>query len=194
MNRAIDLQSHTSSIIRPESDLERKLLASTEFQEGMEWGKPRFGHPEGKVLYHVREVLDNVDKATKCPDTRERLRLVALVHDTFKYQEAQYQVPRPWEHNHARLAKQFMKDKTNDQNLLDLIEYHDEAYFVWRNLFLEQYQARGKERLQHFKARFEGRLQEYYLFFKCDTRTGDKNQAPLVWFESAMFGIDLVRF
>jgi len=194
MNRAIDQITLTTTLLSPESDLERELLKTDEFQQGLEWGKPRFGHPEGKVLFHVREVLDNVNRLKISPETRERLRLVALTHDTFKYEEAQYSHPRCWEQNHAKLAANFMQERMNDVKLLKLLEFHDEAYYIWRNLFLEQYQAKGKERLQAFKNRFEDQLQEYYLFFKCDTRTGDKNQAPLVWFESAMDGIALVNF
>jgi hypothetical protein len=34
--------------------------------------------------------------------------------------------------------------------------------------------------------------QMYYLFFKCDTQTGDKTQAPLKWFEQNVSGIDIV--
>ncbi|MBN8527534.1 MAG: hypothetical protein J0M02_19550, partial [Planctomycetes bacterium] len=31
-------------------------------------------------------------------------------------------------------------------------------------------------------------LQLYYLFFKCDTQSGDKTQAPLKWFEKTIEG------
>lgn len=48
-------------LIKPETELERELLHTPEFQVGMCWGEPRFGHPEGKVGLHVREVLDNID-------------------------------------------------------------------------------------------------------------------------------------
>jgi len=35
-------------------------------------------------------------------------------------------------------------------------------------------------------------MQLFYLFFKCDTLTGDKTLAPLTWFEEHVTGIDLV--
>ena len=35
-------------------------------------------------------------------------------------------------------------------------------------------------------------LQLYYLFFKCDTQTGDKTQAPLKWFEREVPGIEVM--
>ena len=40
---------------------------------------------------------------------------------------------------------------------------------------------------------FDGNMQLYYLFFKCDTSTGDKNPAPMKWFEKTMKGIDVVQ-
>ena len=71
------------NLIRPVSDLEISLLKLSEFRYGMLWGEPRFGHPEGKVAYHVREVLDNVEKVALPESDLAKLRLIALVHDTF---------------------------------------------------------------------------------------------------------------
>lgn len=193
MNRAIETLTLTSNILQPETEVEQKILACPDVQEGLQWGKPRFGHPEGKVLLHVREVLNNIDVLSISAEHRARLRLVALSHDTFKFREAQYAHPRKWHNNHAHMARKFMEQYTDDAKLLTLIEYHDEAYYIWRNLFLEKFQSRGKERLEEFKAKFANNIQEYYLFFKCDTRTGDKNQAPLVWFESAIPEITTVQ-
>ena len=44
-------------MLKPETELEVRLLENPLFQEGLNWGKPRFGHPEGKVGLHVRDVL-----------------------------------------------------------------------------------------------------------------------------------------
>ena len=49
-------------------------------------------------------------------------------------------------------------------------------------------------RLQKLLKTLDDRLQLYYLFFKCDTATGDKNQAPLKWFEQAIPNIDIKNF
>jgi hypothetical protein len=40
--------------------------------------------------------------------------------------------------------------------------------------------------------KMENSLQLFYLFFKCDTLTGDKTLAPLTWFEEHVTGIELV--
>ena len=65
-NPQTDIET-VAALLRPETDLERRLLAQPDFQRGLHWGLPRFGHPEGKILYHIREVLDNVDKLKVSP-------------------------------------------------------------------------------------------------------------------------------
>jgi hypothetical protein len=44
--------------------------------------------------------------------------------------------------------------------------------------------------LEELLRRVGGFIQLYYLFFKCDTQTGDKNQASLKWFEQKNPGIE----
>ena len=68
-----------------ETPLERSIAADPEWQAGVVWGVPRAGHLEGPVMYHIADVLTNIDHA--CPSVTERrmLRLIALLHDTFKY-------------------------------------------------------------------------------------------------------------
>lgn len=170
-------------IIRPETAQERHLLQLPEFRHGLCWGEPRFGHPEGKVVFHVREVLQNIDRI---PDldasSRQDLRLIALAHDTFKYAEDRSR-PRNWHLHHGRIARRFMEAHTDNQVVLDIIELHDDAYYAWlaeRYEWREDVQPRTLSSLMQSVAHC---AQLYYLFFKCDTRTGDKTQAPLKWFE-----------
>jgi len=108
--------------------------------------------------------------------------------------EEQFAHPRSLNQNHAVIARKFFSEYTNDPLILDLIEFHDAAYYAWRNLFLYQKEEKGKHRIEHLKTLFKDNLQTYYLFFKCDTRTGDKNQAPIKWFEKEFRDIDLVQF
>jgi len=74
-----------------------------------------------------------------------------------------------------------------------VIELHDEAYYSWRCQYLYHNQAAGEKRLAQLLERLGDNLQLYYLFFKCDTRTGDKIQAPLQWFEQNIVGIEIVE-
>lgn len=177
----------------PENDLEKQLLKAPAFVRGLHWGVPRYGHPEGEIYKHVREVLDNVDKLNVTPEARRKLRLVSFSHDTFKYLEDK-SMPRDWTRHHGILARRFMEKYIDDQVLLDIIEYHDEAYFSWRCIHLFHQTTEGTRRLNNLMSRLGDDLQLYYLFFKCDTLTGDKNLAPIAWFETIVKDIDIVEF
>jgi len=177
-------------LLVPETDLERGLVALPEFQHGLFWGEPRFGHPEGKVALHVREVLDNISAIPDLsPLDRSRLRLIALAHDTFKHAESRSR-PRDWTKHHGMLARRFMEAYTSDTVVLDVIETHDDAYYKWLS---QRRRSSPHSQLDSLVSRVGHCLQLYYLFFKCDTQTGDKIQAPLRWFEQVADGIEVVN-
>ncbi|MFZ2897297.1 MAG: hypothetical protein WA004_01670 [Saprospiraceae bacterium] len=175
-------ESEIEPLLGPETELEETLLRLPEFRFGLMWGEPRFGHPEGKVILHVREVMDNIDRLDIAPAHRLRLRLVALVHDTFKYLEDKSS-PRDWSRHHAPIARRFLEAYTDDQGVLDVIELHDEAYYAWRAIHLYRNIEEGESRFQRLLHRLGDNRDLYFHFFKCDTETGDKNQAPLRWVE-----------
>lgn len=170
-------------LLLPETPLESFLIGTPEFQVGLDWGLPRFGHPEGKVGLHVRDVLDNVDGIAADPQTRQRLRLVALSHDTFKYKE--FHLGRRIKH-HGLLAREFMENLVDDPLLLDVVELHDEAFYAWRHAKLEADLVKANQRLDKIASRIGEDIGFFYSFFKCDTQTGDKVQAPLYWFEGVL--------
>jgi hypothetical protein len=178
-------------ILKPENKEEADLLASPEVQEGMHWGRPRYGHPEGEVFRHVREVLDNIEQVVVPAEERAILRLVAFIHDAFKYIEPKGS-PRDWSKHHSLLAAQFMEKRGANSTLLKLIAWHDEAYYIWRMMYPYQQPIQGQVRLEHLLHVLENDLQLYYIFFKCDTSTGDKNSAPLKWFEKSVKDINLI--
>ncbi len=178
--------------LAPESDLEKRFLQDDAFLKGLFWGKPRFGHPEGKVILHIREVLDNVDKLQLSEKDRYYLRIATFVHDTFKYKEDR-STPRDWSKHHSILARQFLEQYTSDALLLNLVELHDEAYYIWQLFQLKRNPSQGQKRLDLLREKMNGGMQLYYLFFKCDTSTGDKTLAPLKWFENTISGIELVQ-
>lgn len=171
-------------LLKPETPLEAALLQDTALRQGLLWGEPRFGHPEGKVGLHVREVLDNIDLIKDIDThTRAQLRLIALSHDAFKYQEYRGH-PRDWSRHHGRIARVFMENYTTDLAVLDVIETHDDAYYAWLSTKHEHFQQENPHKALPFLLQRMGYcLQLYYLFFKCDTQTGDKTQASIKWFE-----------
>ena len=44
-----------------ETAVEHQIVADPEWQRGVLWGTPRPGHPEGQVVHHIEDVLQNVD-------------------------------------------------------------------------------------------------------------------------------------
>jgi hypothetical protein len=182
-----------SAELRPETELERAFLRDPEFRIGLGWGVPRFGHPEGAIYRHIQEVNANIDRLPISQDCRRRLRIINFVHDTFKFKEDKSR-PRDWSRHHAIFARDFLSRYVSDPALLTITELHDEAYYVWRLRHLYQQIDQAEARLQKLYERVGEHMQLYYLFFKCDTCTGDKNPAPLVWFEATFRGIEVVQF
>jgi hypothetical protein len=181
------------SILRPENDLELAMLQDPLFLEGLDWGLPRYGHPEGEIYRHIAEVLENINKIKLDAESRRILRAVAYAHDTFKHAEHKGS-PRDWTRHHSVLAAQFLAKYTDDPSILNITELHDEAYYSWRMEYLYHQYDEGQARLKRLLERIQGDIQLYYLFFKCDTRTGDKTQAPVKWFEQSIRNIEIVEF
>ena len=193
MKNALQVESVIESLLGPETDLEKQLIHHPEFKKGLQWGTPRYGHPEGKVLYHIAEVFSNIEKLNISAHTRQQLRLITLVHDTFKHLEDR-STPRDWSKHHAVIARQFAEQFISDSQVLNVIELHDEAYYSWRLEHMFQQTQAGQSRMQNLLSKIKDFKQLYYLFFKCDTQTGDKNQNPVRWFERTVKDIDIVYF
>ena len=94
----IDVDFETE--LGPETELERIMLQQPEFLQGLLWGVPRYGHPEGEIYKHIKEVLENIDGFDLDDLSRQRLRAVAFAHDTFKYIEDKG-TPRDWSKHHS---------------------------------------------------------------------------------------------
>jgi hypothetical protein len=179
------------SILKVETDFERQLALAADVRQGLLWGEPRYGHPEGMVLYHIPEIFSNIDRLTPplSKIDRERLRIITLLHDAFKYREDKSQ-PRDWSKHHGILARQFAEKWTDDRSILDVLELHDEAYYCWRLEVLEEDLPTASQRFEMLFDRVGYCMQLFYAFFKCDTATGDKTQAPVKWFEKKGLAIE----
>jgi hypothetical protein len=191
MNRRFSRNIKLDFLLEPETKLESTLITVPEFRNGLLWGEPRYGHPEGMVAIHVREVLDNINQIPNLsPLLRNRLRLIALAHDAFKYKEDRSR-PRDWSKHHGLLARRFMESYIQDPEVLDIIEFHDDAYYTW--LCQHRSPSPNGQGLSALLGKVGYCLQPYYLFFKCDTQTGDKTQAPLRWFEQTAHDIEIIQ-
>lgn len=192
MSKAI-IESKIEEKLQPETDLEAQIIADPDFQAGLFWGKPRYGHPEGQIINHIPEVLANVDKLKISPEMRRKLRIITYVHDTFKHIEDKG-TPRDWSKHHGVYARKFLEKYVDEPLLLTVTEMHDEAYYSWRLFALYNHPEKGQERLDNLLNKVGAELQLFYLFFKCDTQTGDKIQTPVRWFEETVKGIEIMHF
>lgn len=170
-------------MITPETELEKQILADPELQKGLAWGKPRPGHPEGSVQLHVEEVLKNFDEAPKV--NREPLRLIALIHDSFKYKVDRTK-PRSGENHHGMIARRFAEKYITDKRTLDIIELHDEAYNAWSKGNRDGDWNKAERRAQKLIQRLDMSIYLYIAFYKADNETGDKQGENFSWFLDQM--------
>jgi HD domain len=168
--------------ITPANDTERRILADPDWQSGVAWGDPRPGHPEGRVGVHVEQVLANVERVAVDESDRERLRFVALIHDTFKHQVDRNR-PREGENHHAMIARRFAERYTSDAELLDVIELHDEAFNAWVKGDRGGNWDAAEARARRLRERLGASTGFYLRFYRADNETGSKDQTPLHWFE-----------
>jgi hypothetical protein len=174
---------------QPETDLERRVTAEPELLEGLAWGEPRAGHPEGPVGVHVSHLLQTLDRSGITGEQRECLRFMALVHDSFKYQVRE-RLPRFGENHHAMRARRFAERFTDDDRILAAIELHDRPYALWRKL-----QRRGKldERaFQRMLDRIRRDPELFLLFIELDGSTEGKRAEPIAWFRNELVKRGLV--
>ena len=159
-----------------ETPLEQRIVDDPAWQEGAAWGEPRPGHPEGAVVAHVADVLDNIERGGHAGRHREQLRVIALVHDAMKH--ASDGVRRVRGHHGVR-ARALAERHLDDPDVLDVVEWHDDAYRAWRA------KRGGDERARDLLARLGSpeRIRLFLDFYRADNATEGKSQEPLRWFE-----------
>ena len=166
----------------PESDLERALASDPDLLEGLAWGRPRSGHPEGSVGNHVAELLERIERWGIGGSRRADLRVLALVHDAFKG-SVHRGLPKSGENHHAMRARRFAERYISDERLLGVIELHDRPYGLWRRL-----QRTGRRDDHAFDTMLAGIADPelFLLFVELDSSTPGKRPEPVVWFREEM--------
>ena len=170
-------------IINPENGIETAICNDADFIKGVSYGKPRSGHPEGQVIYHIKEVLANIEKYYGDDTDRNDLRVIAIVHDTFKYKVDQNQ-PKAGENHHGMIARRFAEKFPIHQDVLTVIQMHDDAYNAWSkgNRRDDWYGAKKRAGNLINALQIENCLELYVKFYKCDNATGDKSSENYDWF------------
>ncbi len=166
----------------PETELERVVTDDPDLREGLAWGKPRRGHPEGTVGAHVADLLETIERWGETGKRREELRFLALVHDSMKY-EVNNLLPRTGANHHAARARRFAERYTSDERLLATIEQHDRPYSIWRKA-----QRKGRQD-DHALNEMIDKIPDLDLFLRfveLDGSTEGKNHEPIRWLKSEL--------
>jgi hypothetical protein len=162
---------------KPETTLERALSEDPVLQQGLAWGEPRRGHPEGSVGAHVADLLETIERWGEAGRRRQELRLLALVHDSLKNCVQNWR-PKTGENHHAMRARRFAEAYLDDERLLATIELHDRPYSLWRKM-----RRRGHLDEHAFSEMLE-RIPDLDLFLRfveLDGSTEGKNHEPIRW-------------
>ena len=171
-----------AELVQPETELERRVCADPAWVEGSLWGAPRSGHPEGTVALHVRDVLANVDRIAPLPDSdRERLRFIAIVHDSFKGAVDRSR-PKKGENQHGRIARRFAERYWDDLPALEVIELHDDAYIAWRCGDRSGDWDTARSMAQELLDRLGPNLALFMRFYRADNEVEGKSSEHREWF------------
>jgi len=172
----------------PEGPLESALVRDPQLLDGLAWGKPRKAHPEGRIGNHVADLLREIDAAGETGERRALLRVVALLHDSFKGEVTKW-LPRSGENHHAMRARRFAERFTDDERLLATIELHDRPYSIWRKM-------RRRRRLDgDALEEMLDRLPDHELFLRfveVDGASEAKDPEPIRWFRGELEQRDLL--
>lgn len=158
-----------------------KLMADPRYQKNIEYGEPRSGHPEGKVKYHIAELEGNLEKLVSFGVSEEeywKLKFLIHTHDTFKA-ESIPDSPIINPDSHASLGKKFASEFIDDEDLLNMIQFHDVNFALWK-----QFAATGAYDIQRFDDLLNT-IQDWNLFLMfiiIDGSTQGKDPDKIRWF------------
>jgi hypothetical protein len=160
------------------------VLADGRYKKNIEfeYERPHSGHPEGKVKYHIAELEANLEQLKHRLPTDEdywKLKFLINVHDTFKAEASQAGVQTVDPRSHESLARAFASEFTNDIDLLNIIQYHDENYTLWK-----QYTSMGYYDNEWFQFLLDT-IHNWDLFLAftiIDGNTKGKDIKKLAWF------------
>ena len=172
-------------MMNPHEQILAEIQADQRYQQNIQWGQPRPGHPEGAIRQHIQELEVNLEQLRPriSDDDVWKLRILIHTHDTFK-PEAQQDVPISHPRSHASLARQFLQEYISDDDLLAMVQLHDEPYALWHK------HRAGRNYDQRLDALFSA-IMDWDLFLTfliIDGCTAGKSREPLIWFFSRIDG------
>jgi hypothetical protein len=152
-----------------------KVLSDPRYLRNIEYVPPRSGHPEGKVKDHIADLEENLEKLSIHGISEDRywkLKFLIHIHDTLK---AEASPARP----HELLAREYASGFTDDPDLLNILEYHDFNFDLWR-----QFRATGSYDAGSLLALLDliVDLDLFLMFIIVDGSTKGKDPDKLGWF------------
>ncbi len=161
-------------------DVLEKIVSDPRYQSNINWGYVRPGHPEGTVRAHIGELERNLEALRHkiSEDYYWKLKILIHTHDTFK-PNAERGVPITHPNSHSSRARKFLAEICQDDDLLNIVQYHDVGYALWRN-----YKREGRD--DHIKFNKLVKIIKdwnlFLLFCLVDGCTAGKSREPLKWF------------
>ena len=131
---------------------------------------------------HVADLLKTIDEWGEAGARRAELRLLALVHDAFKFAVDRAR-PQTGENHHAMRARRFAESYVDDERILATIELHDRPYSIWRKM-----RRKGSLDEQALDQMLE-RIPDPDLFLRfveLDGSTEGKDPQPVDWFRKEL--------
>lgn len=157
------------------------ILADPRYLKNIEYGEPRAGHPEGKVKAHIADLEANLEQLRErgiSDDEAWKLKFMIHVHDTFKAEAAaDVRIIDP--RSHASLARKYASQFTEDADLLNMIQFHDENFALWN-----QFDRSGSHDVRRFQKLLDT-IRDWDLFLMfviIDGSTAGKERSKLEWF------------
>jgi hypothetical protein len=164
-----------------------KIFNDPRYHEGLKYGVPRKGHPEGTVGKHLVDLqcnlihmrLGGIVEAGSIE--YQKLLLLIHVHDIMKY-AATPDSPIIDQNSHASLARKFLAEFLDDDDLQNIVQAHDENLALW-----QQQKNKGKYSVERMKERVIDKIEDIdtlLLFQLIDGFTEGKTdmRSMLRWF------------
>ena len=159
-----------------------QIIEDELYQAGLDWGKPRSGHDEGTIRAHIQELESNLDYfyGKNMIDDVQRMKLLILihVHDIRKIHATPgSSIDSPY--SHASLAREFLSKFLDDEDMLNMVQYHDESFALYRRF--EKKGSFNQDRLDRLVSEIED-WDLFLIFNIIDNHTAGKSNKPLRWF------------
>ena len=163
-------------------DIYERVISDPRYLNNILYGKPRPGHAEGSVKAHIEELQDILEYLNHRYSFPEeiywKLCVLVHVHDSFKA-DAKRDSPILDPQNHASLAKKFLAEFTDDEDMLNIVQFHDLGFAVYR-----KYKTTGRfdeAKLMHGLNSIQD-LDLFLWFVIIDTGTASKGREGVTWF------------